>query len=58
VIYHNEQYALSPGDNGAHNVQSTTHQTINFRPCTALITKAQTLISNYKRIARRAVDRT
>jgi hypothetical protein len=39
-------------------VHSTAHQTIHFRLCAALITKALALMSNCKCKARRAVDGT
>jgi hypothetical protein len=39
-------------------VQSTAHQIIHFGLCTALISMALALISNYKCKALRAVDRT
>jgi hypothetical protein len=41
-----------------HNVHSTEHQTIHFRLCTALISRALEPISNYKWIAWLSVDRT
>jgi hypothetical protein len=39
-------------------VQSTAHQTVQFRLCTALISIESALISNCRCIAGRAVDRT
>jgi hypothetical protein len=40
------------------DVQSILHQTIQFAFCTALISEALALISNYKCIAQSAVERT
>jgi hypothetical protein len=42
----------------AADVRSTAHQTIHFRLCASLISRALALISKYKFTARRAVDRT